>query len=117
MNAAGPSMDAIDVGLGRQVGDNVWAEIPESLGHRVAVADVDPAKAVALAVVDGPQRREVAGIGQLVEVEHVVSRLGQQVPDQGRADEAGAAGDENTQSGPAHVRLPPCPGAPWGSPS
>jgi hypothetical protein len=54
---------AVDVGLGRQVGDHVRAIVAQSLRHRFAIADIHPAEAVALPVVDGAQRREVARIG------------------------------------------------------
>ncbi|MNF06536.1 hypothetical protein D3C80_2065050 [compost metagenome] len=47
------------------------------------------------------QRLEVAGVGQLVEVEHFVLGVADQVTDQRRADEASAAGDEY-----AHLKSP-----------
>ena len=40
------------------------------------------------------QRVEVASIGQLVEVDDLVVRVAEQVPDQGRANKTGAAGDD-----------------------
>jgi len=47
---------------------------------------------------DAGQRFQVAGVGQLVEVEDLMVRLVQQVSDESRTDETGSAGDKD-----AHV--------------
>ena len=60
---------------------------------RRAVANIDPHKAVARIANDVGQALEVAGVGQHVEVDHVVVRVLDQEAAEVGADEAGAAGD------------------------
>ena len=52
-------------------------------------------EAVAWVVFDRPQRIEIAGVGQLVEVDDLAGLLGNALADEAAADEAGAAGDQN----------------------
>ena len=68
-------------------------------GHRLLerarVADVALDEPVARAVVDVAQRREVARVRERVVDGDLVVGVGEDVPDVVRADEAGAAGDED----------------------
>ena len=80
--------------LGREVHDDVGLVVLEDAADRAGVADVGPLEAVARIIGNAGKIVEVAGIGQLVEVEHLVLRVGDQVAHHGRADEAGAAGHD-----------------------
>ena len=82
--------------LGRQVGDHVRLELPQSLGHGLGVADVGLDKGIAVAGRHRLQRAEHARVGQLVIDQDLMVRMLDQPPHQGRADETGAAGDKNS---------------------
>ena len=85
----------VDVALGREVHHGVGPELGEEPVHRGAVADVGAGEAVVRQVRDRPQAVEVAGVGELVDVQHLDADLAREVADQGRADEARAPGDED----------------------
>ncbi|MNO03593.1 hypothetical protein D3C81_2243520 [compost metagenome] len=78
--------------------------VGERTGHGLAVADIQLFEGVAWTGTDLGERLEVAGIGQLVDVDHAVAGVADEVTDDGRTDEAGAAGDENF-----HVSAAPVP--------
>ena len=68
------------------------------------VADITLLKAVMRIVLDRPQRGEVGGIGQFVEIEHIGTKLPDQQPAHRRPDKSGAAGHQyfhpNSQTPP-----------------
>jgi hypothetical protein len=79
---------AVDVGLGGEVEDRLAAL--GGLGNRLGVGDV----ALHEAVLDPLEVGRVTRVGQLVEHDDVHA-LRCEAPDEVRADEARAAGDEN----------------------
>jgi hypothetical protein len=85
---------AVDVALGGQVHDAVRLVLAEQAADLGGVADVDLLEGVARVAGDAGQGVEVACVGQAVHVDHPVVGVSDQVPDDGGADEAGAAGDE-----------------------
>ena len=88
----------VDMGLGRQVHDRIGFEACEHGADGGLVDDIGLDKLIAAVGRDAGQRLEVAGVSQLVQVEHFMLSVLNQVPDQGRANKSGTAGDEN-----AHV--------------
>ena len=78
----------VDVRLGREVDDRLCAG--RRRGDGVRVGDV----ALVELVLDAVEIRPVAGVRQLVEHDDLVARA-REPPREMRADEAGAAGDEN----------------------
>lgn len=77
------------MGFGGQMHDGVWLVLAEHAVELGAVADVDAFEGVARVVSDRLQRLEVAGVGQLVDVDHRVCGAGNDVTHDGRTDEAG----------------------------
>src|SRR5690606_29076585 len=86
---------AVDMGLGGQVHYRVRLVFTENAIQLGAVADIDLLKRVARAVAGFGQGFQVAGVGELVDVHHAIRRVANDVTDDRRADEAGAAGDED----------------------
>ena len=82
--------------FGRQMRDHVGTEVRDRGTHRAGIADIAPNEPIALRRCDRLDRRQRAGIGQLVEIEHIVLAVFDQMPDQCGTDEPGPAGDENT---------------------
>ena len=87
--------------LGREVHDAVRAELGEEPVHGGAIGDVGLREAVIRQVRDGTQALEVAGVGELVDVEHLDAEVAREMADDGRADEARAARDEDALHGRA----------------
>ncbi|MNG22499.1 hypothetical protein D3C84_1069860 [compost metagenome] len=83
------------MGFCGQVQDGIRLELGERLRHLGLVADIGTEEPVARVARHAGQGFQIAGIGQLVQVEDLVFAVVQQVADQCRADEAGAAGDQN----------------------
>src|SRR5665213_2468195 len=86
---------AIDMRLGGEVDDRARPVLREESGDQRAVADVAVHEHVARV---GRKAREVggiAGVSQLVEIDHTLVLRGQPVEDEIGADEARAAGDED----------------------
>ena len=81
--------------LGREMDDRVRIELGERAGHGLAIADIGLKQTVARMVLDLAQRLQARGIGELVDVQHVVAVISDQHAHQRRADEAGAAGGQN----------------------
>ena len=79
---------AVDVRLGGEVDDRLAAL--RSLRHGLRVGDV----ALVELVLDAVEVGAVAGVGELVEDDHLVAGRREAV-DEVRADEPGAAGDEH----------------------
>jgi len=73
---------AVDVGLGGQVHDGIRLEAAQRLAYRSLITDVGLQEAIARVVLDLAQRLQVAGVGQLVEVEHLMIGVVDQVTDQ-----------------------------------
>ena len=91
---AGAQNRPVDVRLGREVDDDVG--VANERGRDAGVRDVAAHEGVPRIVDDVVQRLEPAGIGQLIERRDVpVGVRLECVPDEVRADEPGAAGDEN----------------------
>ncbi len=85
---------AVDVTLGGEVHDRLWHELRERRSHRSPVADVRLNQPIAAVGRHLFQRIRARGIGELVDVEHLVPELTHQHPHEGRTDESGAAGDQ-----------------------
>ena len=81
--------------LGREIDDRPGAMFVEQPGDQLAVADVAVHEVVATVVGDRVQRIEVAGVGQLVEIDDRALFLGQPLAHEATADEAGAAGNQD----------------------
>src|SRR5262245_26841081 len=92
----GGSVDrAVDVALRCQVHDRVGIKAGKNIAHGGTIADVDTAEVVARMALYRSQRREIAGIGQLVEDEHLMTRVIDEMPDDGRSDEPCAARNDD----------------------
>ncbi len=61
----------------------------------VAVADIGTLEAIARVAGDRVERGEAGGVGELVEVDDLVSELADEIAADRRTDEAGAAGDQD----------------------
>src|SRR5690606_8791372 len=83
----------IDVTFRREVHHAVDLFLAQQSEYEVGVGDVAFDEAVVRRVVDHAQRREVAGISQLIEIDYAPPCANQAADDRG-TDEAGAAGDE-----------------------
>jgi len=95
---------AVDVGLGREVDDRVRAVAREQVGDERAVADVAAHERVARVAADRREVAEVPRVGELVEVHDRLAGRREPVEREVRADEAGAAGDEDHGSANAGRR-------------
>ncbi|MDO8500612.1 MAG: hypothetical protein Q7S20_02105 [Gemmatimonadaceae bacterium] len=83
----GRSVDRpVDVRLGGGVDDRVWACRGKQLADAVPVTDVEPMKLTAL-IFDVGQRFQIAGIGQLVNVDDGVIGVANDHANEGRSDE------------------------------
>ena len=78
--------------LGGEVYDGI--RLRHQLRDDSAITDIAAHEAVARVAFHIAQVVQVAGVGELVQVDHVVVVLRQHVADEVAADEAGAAGDE-----------------------
>ena len=69
-------------------GDNIFYGhgLTELLGR--AVADVGVLEDISRAIGGGGQRIEGAGVGQLIDIDHIDAGIEHKVPHDGRADEA-----------------------------
>src|SRR5690606_17575914 len=86
---------AVDMRLGGQVHDGVWLELAQRRDDALGIGNIGLNEAIPWACIDLGQRFQIAGIGQLVEVEHLVLGVLNQMADQRRSDEAGSAGNKN----------------------
>jgi len=96
---------AVDVALGGEVDDGARLLFGEQFADQGAVADVALDEDVALVAVQAGEVLQVAGVGEFVEIEDRLVVLSQPVEDEVRADEAGAAGDENHEIQPKKTRF------------
>src|SRR3546814_17889105 len=89
--------------LRRQMRDHVRLEIRHQASDQPLIADVASDEAITWIIFNGRKGRQNAGIGQLVEIEHLIFCLADQVPDQRGSDENCSSGDEDTHpSAPLH---------------
>ena len=86
---------AIHVALGGEMHHGARPVLLEDTLDRVAVANVGADEAIPRVAVQRGEVEGVAGVSQLVEVHDRLAGVGQPVQDEIRADEAGAAGDED----------------------
>ena len=86
---------AVDMRFRGEVEHGVGIEIPQQPEHRLAIANIGLAKAVAGVVLDFSQRGQIRRIGELVDVQHSGVRLADEQSADRRADKAGAARHQN----------------------
>ena len=86
---------AVDMALRRQMHDGIGIEASKRFGDGRTIADVGAAETKARMVLHRSERGEIAGIGQLVDDEHVVLGVADQMPHQRRSDKTRAAGNHN----------------------
>jgi hypothetical protein len=84
------------VAFGGQVHDHVGLVAVDDRDHPVLVGDVGLLEAVAPAVGYRVQGIEVARVGQLVDDQHLVRSVADQLAHDGRTDEAGPAGHKES---------------------
>ncbi len=86
----------VDVALGGEVDDGLDGVLGEHFGYEVTVADIAPDKSRSRRAVAGEiERLQIAGIGQRVEHDQTIARMGRSpLPYEVAADEAGAPGDQ-----------------------
>ena len=96
---------AIDVRLSRQVDDVRHPVTTEDGVEALRVGDVPGLEGVPRIARHVLQVREVPGVGELVVVDDVVARIRvEDMPDEVRADEPGAAGDEQPHGGSGRAK-------------
>src|SRR3546814_7798322 len=83
-----------DMTLRRQMRDHVRLEIRHQASDQPLIADVASDEAITWIIFNGRKGRQNAGIGQLVEIEHLIFCLADQVPDQRGSDDTCSSGDE-----------------------
>ena len=74
---------AVDMAFGCQMHDRVGLKPREGVGDGGAITDIAAAEMVAGIAVERGERRQIARIGQLVEDEHLVLRILDEMPDDG----------------------------------
>ena len=79
--------------LGRQMHDRLRLEALNNCAHRRLINDISLNELVTGVRSDALQRFQIASVGQLVDVEHFVGGVFNQVTDQSRTNETGTAGD------------------------
>ncbi|MNT65987.1 hypothetical protein D3C72_2040170 [compost metagenome] len=84
------------MGLGGKVHHGIGLEAREDGRDCLAIGDIGLDELITRAVGHGGKRLEVAGIGQLVQIEHFVLGMAQQMANERRANEAGSAGDQES---------------------
>src|ERR1700730_19337734 len=84
---------SIDMTFRRQMHDGIRIESCKQIGDRRAIADVGAAETIAPMALDRLQRGKVSGVSQLVDDQHVMAGVADQVTDQRRSDETSPAGN------------------------
>jgi len=92
---ARPVDRAVDMRFGGEMQHRIRLERTQQPGHDGAVANIAALKTVSRVLLDGLQRFEIGGVGQLVEVQHLGADLADQKPAHRRADKPGPAGNQN----------------------
>ena len=85
---------AVDMALGGEVIDRTRPVLLERRGHRRAIADIGAQEDMGLVAGHWREILEIAGVGQLVDGDDALAVTDERA-NQGRADEAGAAGDDD----------------------
>ena len=85
----------VDVRLRGEVHDAGGPVLLEHVAHRGRVADVGLHEFIVRLVADGRQRFQIAGVRQLVDVDHGIATTANQAANDGGADEPRAAGDDD----------------------
>ena len=94
----GPGDRSVDVALGSEVDDGVDAMLAQQRVDERAIGDVALDEAVPPARVEAGEVLERAGVGERVEVDHARRRIrSEEVVNEARPDEPGAAGDEDAR--------------------
>jgi hypothetical protein len=83
------------MGLGGKVDHGVHGIVREQAAHQVPVADIALDEDMAGIARQGGQGVQIAGVGQLVQVDDLDVRLPQQEVDKIAPDEAGATGNQD----------------------
>ena len=86
---------AVHMAFGGKVEDGAWLVLGQQTADQLGIADIALHEEVARVVLHCGQSFEVAGVGQLVQVEDGLVVLRQPVENEVAADEAGAACDED----------------------
>ena len=86
---------AVHMALGSEVHNRAWLVLGQQAVEQGAVPDVALHEHMARVALQGGEAFQVAGVGQRVEVQHRFAGRGDPIEKEVRADEAGAAGDEN----------------------
>ena len=86
---------AVDMAFCRQMHHRVGIETRENLGDGRTIADIGAAEMIARMALHRGERGKIAGIGQLIDDQHLVISVADQMPDQRRADESRSARDQN----------------------
>jgi len=104
---AGAVNGAVDVALGRKIDHGARLVLEQQGGHQRRVAKIAFYKDMAIVTVQRGQVLQIAGVGEFVEVDDQLIRLGQPVEHKIAANKTGAAGDEDTHRGfvPENIKL------------
>ncbi len=94
----GPVNGTIDVAFRGEVNDGAWRVPFEEAPHQFPVADIPVDKHVLRVVLEGPEIRRIARVGELVQVDHGPCALREPVQDKIRAYESGTACNQNGHS-------------------
>ena len=86
---------AVDMAFRRQMHHRVGIEARKNISDGRAIADIGPAEMIARMALHRSQRGEIAGIGQLVDDQHLVIGMADEMSDQRRPDESRPTGDDN----------------------
>ena len=90
----------VDMRFGCEVENDIGLEVRDRPSHRVAVADIGLQEAVARIIADTAEAVEIGRIGQLVDVEHVVT-TSDCVPNKRGSDESGSTSDQQLHTRPS----------------
>jgi len=85
--------------LGGEVDYRVHPVIAEQTPHQIAVSDIAPNEDVSTLAPQRGQGIRIAGVGQLVQIDDLDSRLSDEKMDEIGADEAGTTGHQNASHG------------------
>ena len=94
MNSAGPSIDRSTWLSAAKCITASGSKLDKNVGDGRTIADIGAAEAIARMALDRSQRGEIAGIGQLVDDQHLVIGVADEMPDQCRPDEARSTRDQ-----------------------
>ena len=67
---------AVDMAFGREMHDDVDVVFAKNSRHSGGVADVGLDEAIVRIILDLAQRGEIAGIGELVDIDHAMTGIG-----------------------------------------